>query len=229
MEHGVTTRLVLRAIGAFLAVAVAVVLALAATDVLRWRGQSARASVALDRRSEDPNIWRPGTILPVGLSEWLVDAGDDVAFGHGLQRFRELRAIPSNAGASSGGAFQASQVEIAEAQLALERLAQQPLPRRLRSRAQELAAIALFEHLTTGQSSLSSQAAPLEQTQLALSKAIRTDPGNDAAKADLEQLFRLYAQVLHVSPEELRLHPNKAGPRSGGGGSPGVLFGGGGY
>jgi hypothetical protein len=229
MEHGVTTRLVLRAIGAVLALAVAVLLALAATDVLRWRGQPGRASVALDARSEDPGIWQPGTILPVGVSQWLVDAGDDVAFGRGLQRFRKLRNMPSNAGAESGGAFQASQVEIAETELALERLAQQPLPRRIRSRAQELSAIALFEHLTGGQSSLSSQAAPLEQTQLALARAIRTDPENDAAKADLEQLFRLYAQVLHVSPEEIRLHPNKAGPRSGGGGSPGTLFGGGGY
>jgi hypothetical protein len=229
MEHGVTVRLALRGITAVVTLAATVLLVLAAIDVLGWRGQTQRASVALDRRSNDPDIWRPGTILPTGLSEWLVGAEDDVAFGRGLQEFRTLRRIPSNAGAASGGAYQANQVAIAETQLALERLAQRPLPRTLRSRAQELSAIAQFEHLITGTSSLSSQTAPLEQTQLALARAIRTDPGNDAAKADLEQLFRLYAQVLHVSPEELRLHPNKTGSKSGAGGSSGTLLGGGGY
>jgi hypothetical protein len=182
----------------------------------------------VDSRSYDPHVWEPGTILPVGVSEWLLATGDDVAFGRGLQRFRLLRSLPANAGASSGGAFQANQVRIAETELALERLAQRPLPRKLRSRAQQLAAIALFEHLLSGSPSLTSQVAPLEQTQQALARAIRTDPANDAAKIDLEQLFQLYAQVLHINPEDLRLHPNKAGPKSRGG-SPGTLFGGGGY
>ncbi len=224
-----TVRLALRGIAAVVALAAAVLLVLAAVDVLAWRGQSDRAGLALDARSDDPHIWQPGTVLPVGVSEWLVGASDDVAFGRGLQRFQALRRIPSNAGAASGGAYQANQVAIAETQLALEKLAQKPLPRRLRSRAQELSAIAQFEHLITGTSSLSSQTAPLEQTQLALARAIRTDPENDAAKADLEQLFRLYAQVLHVAPEELRLHPNKTGSKTGAGGSPGNLLGGGGY
>ena len=218
-----------RAVCALVAVALAVLLALAASDVLRWRGQSGRASVALDARSFDPHIWEPDTVLPVGVSEWLVDAGDDVAFGRGLQRFRFLRSLPSNSGASSGGGgYRANQVRIAETELALERLAQRPLPPKLRSRAQQLAGIVLFQHLLSGTSSLTSQVAPLEQTQQALARAIRTDPDNDAAKIDLEQLFQLYAQVLHVEPEDLRLHPNKAGPKSRGG-SPGTLFGGGGY
>ena len=224
-----TPRLWLRAVAAVVAVAAAVLLALTATDVLRWRGQMARASVALDARSNDPRIWTPQTVLPMGLSAWLLAADDDVAFGRGLQRFRVLHNMPSNAGASSGGAFQASQVAIANTELALERLAQRPLPRKLRSRAQQLAAIALFQHLLSGTSSLSSQTAPLEQTQQALARAIRTDPTNDAAKVDLEQLFQLYSQVLHITPEELRLHPNKANARSRGGGSPGATFGGGGY
>jgi len=229
MEHRMTVRLVLRGIAAVVALAAAVLLTLAAIDVLGWRGQTQRASVALDKHSNDRAIWRPGTILPTGLSEWLVGTGDDVAFGRGIQEFRTLRRIPNNAGAASGGAYQANQVAIAETQLALERLAERPLPRKLRSRAQELSAIAQFEHLVTGTSSLSSQTAPLEQTQLALARAIRTDPTNDAAKSDLEQLFRLYAQVLHVSPEELRLHPNKTGSKSGAGGTSGTLVGGGGY
>jgi hypothetical protein len=228
MEHLVTPRLASRAVAAVVALGLAVVLALTAADVLSWRGQTARASVALDSRSYDPRIWEPDTLMPVGLSRWLVGTGDEVAFGRGVQRFRLLRSIPSNAGGSSGGAFQANQVRLAETSLELERLAQRPLPRKLRSRAQQLAAIALFEHLLSGSTSLTSQVAPLEQTQQALARAIRTDPDNDAAKIDLEQLFQLYAQVLHVEPEDLRLHPNKAGPKSRGG-SPGTLFGGGGY
>jgi hypothetical protein len=228
MGQRMTTRLILRAVGAVVALGLAVVLALTATDVLSWRGQPARASVALDRRTYDPAIWEPDTLMPVGLSRWLVGTDDDVAFARGVQRFRLLRSIPSNAGASGGTGFRANQVRIAETSLSLERLAEEPLPAQLRSRAQQLSAIALFEHLLSGSSSLSSQTAPLEQTQQALAKAIHTDPDNDAAKIDLEQLFQLYAQVLHVEPEDLRLHPNKAGPKSRGG-SPGTLFGGGGY
>ena len=87
-----TLRLALRAVAGLAAVALAVVLALAATDVLRWRGQTARASVELDARSYDPHIWAPRTVLPVGLSEWLLGTGDDVAFGRGLQLFRLLRS-----------------------------------------------------------------------------------------------------------------------------------------
>ena len=68
MEHGVTVRLALRGIAAVVALAAAVLLVLAAVDVLAWRGQTQRAGVALDERSNDPHIWRPGTILPTGLS-----------------------------------------------------------------------------------------------------------------------------------------------------------------
>ena len=228
MGRGVTARLALRAVAAVAALGLAVVLALAGADVLGWRGQTGRASVALDRRSHDPGIWEPDTVLPTSLSRWLVGADDEVEFGRGVQRFRLLRSMGSNRSRSSGDTFRANQVRIAETSLALERLARRPLPPKLRSRAQQLAAIALFEHLLSGSSSLSSQVAPLEQTQQALARAIRIDPDNDAAKIDLEQLFQLYAQVLHIEPEDLRLHPNKAGPSSRGG-SPGTLFGGGGY
>jgi hypothetical protein len=228
MERRVTPRLAARAAAAAVVLALGIVLALTAADVLSWRGQTARASVALDRRSYKPGIWEPQTVLPVALSRWLVAADDEVAFGRGVQRFRMLRSISSTAGASSSGAFQASQVRIAQTELALERLAQRPLPPKLRSRAQQLAAIALFEHLISGTNSLSSQVAPLDQTSQALARAIRTDTTNDAAKIDLEQLYQLYARVLNVEPEELRLHPNKASSKSRGG-SPGVLFGGGGY
>lgn len=222
-----TPRLALRGLVAALLLAAAIVLALTAADVLSWRGQTERASIALDRNDFDPGIWEPSTLMPVGLSRWLVGADDEVEFGRGLQQYRLLNNLPFDAGAQSGGAFQASQVRVAQTELALERLARRPLPRSLRSRAQQLAAIALFGHLLSGPTT-SSQAAPLEQAQQSLAKAIRIDPGNDAAKTDLEQLFQLYAQALNISPEEFRLHPNKASSKSRGG-SPASLFGGGGY
>ena len=215
-------RLGLRAAAAALAVAVAVLLALLAVDVLEWRGQAEHASVAFQSSPRDTGIWEPSTILPVWVSERLVGTEDDVAFDRGLQRFWVLRHLSTTAGSASGAAFQASQVKTAQTQLSIERLARRSLPRTLRSRAYQLAAIVLFQFAAP-------TSAPFQRTEEEFAQAIRTDRANDTAKTNLERLLWLYSQVQHVTPEQLRLHPNQSSQRSPGGGSPGVLFGEGGY
>ena len=92
MEPVVTTRaIVIRtSVAAFLA-CVGIVSAFAARDVLAWRGQTAHADVAIASFSPDLSVWRPHTWLPAGASEWLVGAGDDVAFGQALQHFQVFR------------------------------------------------------------------------------------------------------------------------------------------
>ena len=77
-------------VAAFLA-CVGIVSAFAARDVLAWRGQTAHADVAIASFSPDLSVWRPHTWLPAGASEWLVGAGDDVAFGQALQHFQVFR------------------------------------------------------------------------------------------------------------------------------------------
>jgi hypothetical protein len=222
----VSVQLALRAAGAAVAVAVAVLLVLLAADVLHWQGQGARASVAFQQSPRDTGIWEPSTILPVGISERLLGTDDDVTFDRGLQTFWVLRHQPFNVGSSGGASFEASQARIAQTELAIERLARRSLPRTLRSRAEELAAIVLFQGTFTASSSSSS---PFEPTRAEFAKAIRTDRANDTAKSNLERLLWDYSEVLHVTPEQLRLKPNSAGPKSSGGGSPGALFGEGGY
>jgi hypothetical protein len=221
-----TLRLGLQTAAAVAALAVAVLLVLLGVDVVGWDGQAGRASVAFQSSPQDPGIWEPSTILPVGISERLLGADDDVAFDRGLQRYWVLRHQPTNVGSSGGAAFEASQVRTAQTELAIERLTRRSLPRSLRSRAQELAAIVLFQSTFTASSAASS---PFDRTREEFSDAIRTDRANDSAKTNLERLLWLYTQVLHVTPEQLRLHPNQQSQRSPGGGSPGVTFGQGGY
>jgi hypothetical protein len=215
-------RLGLQTAAAVLAVAVAVLLGLLAADVLSWRGQAERASIAFQSSPADRGIWEPSTILPTGASEWLLGADDEVTFERGLQQFWVLRHMPTNAGSSGGAAFEASQVRVAQTELSVERLTRRSMPHTFRSRAAELAAIVLFQFSTP-----SSQ--PFDRTQSEFAQAIRTDRANDSAKSNLERLLWLYSQAIHVTPEQLRLHPNQASRKAPGGGSPGVLFGEGGY
>src|SRR5712691_10752760 len=92
MEPVVTRRaIVIRAVAAAFLAFMGVVSALAARDVLAWRGQTAHADVAIESFSPDLGVWRPHTWLPAGASQWLVGAGNDVEFGQALQHFQVFR------------------------------------------------------------------------------------------------------------------------------------------
>jgi hypothetical protein len=68
-------------------VAVAVLLTLTGFDVLRWRGQFEHGQVALEARSADPTVWEPETVLPHGVSKWVLGAGEQVSYARAVQQY----------------------------------------------------------------------------------------------------------------------------------------------
>lgn len=67
--------------------ALAVLLALLAADVLRWQRQLERGDVRFASATGEVGMWTPGAVLPAGISRALLGVGDDVAFRKAVQRF----------------------------------------------------------------------------------------------------------------------------------------------
>ncbi len=224
-------QLALRVGGALVLVAVAVVLGLAAHDVLAWRGQTQRANVAVARFSASSGIWEPGTWLPVGVSRTLLATGDDVRFGRALQRLQTLRGRPC-VGATPSPVFNLNQpqtpcsnfdpprTELANLELAFDNIARSTPSRGVRSRAQELHALTVFQQLV-----LQGQTAEIDALVEAidgLQHAVRTDPTNAEAAYDLEALLDLYRPIAVEQASQLPYHRGKRGDTGAAGGSPGA-------
>lgn len=206
-----TTRIALAAV----LLVLAAFLALTARDVLAWRGQTDRAAAAVAATSPDLSVWRPRTWLPVGVSQFLLGAGDDVALGRAIQRFQLLRAHNSVAVRGSRRA------EIAEAELDLDRLAAGAAKGAARSQARTLHALLLFDEL---RQQTANPLTVLQRTAEELQKAVREDPTNAAAKYDLEALLSIIHPLgIPAIPGELPEKGGKTGSRVGGGGSGGTI------
>lgn len=223
----------LRGAAALLLVALAVVLALAAHDVFAWRGQTARANVAVASFSSDPGVWQPGTWLPVGASRSLLGTGDDVRFGRALQRLQILRGrvscpvsgdLPrvnvSGQQPSACATFDPSRVELASLELAFDNISRSKVARSVRSRAQQLYALVLFQQLAlqggnSGVDALTTAIAGLQH-------ALRTDPANAEAAYDLEALLELYRPIAVEQASELARRRGTRGDTGAAGGSPGA-------
>jgi hypothetical protein len=201
-------------------IGLAVVLALAAVDVLSWRGQSKRADVAVARVSRDLSVWQPHTMLPTGVSRWLLGTGDDVAFGRALQRFQILRSNGDQSLAADSG------IELANEELALDQIVHSHQRKEIRGRAQQLHAILLFNQLLL--QGIDAKTV-LERSIDEFRKAVRIDPSNATAKYDLEVLLFLFNPIAAGDPVELARHQSNRGTDSGGGGSPGSTQGTGGF
>ena len=197
-----------------LLVCVAIVLVLAAHDVLAWRGQTERANVAVARFSSDPNVWQPRTWLPVAVSRWMLGTGDDVRFGRALQRLQVLR------GRTPSGSFDPPRVELAKLELSFDAIARSSTRVTVRSRAQELHALVLFQQLLL-QGSSDAAVDALVQTIGGLQHAVRTDPGNADAAYDLEALLNLYRPIAVEEASQLPYHRGEHGDTGAAGGSPG--------
>jgi hypothetical protein len=232
MEPVVSRRsIVIRAAAAALLACIGVLSALAARDVLAWRGQTAHADVAVASFSPDLGAWRPHTWLPAGASQWLVGAGDEVEFGRALQRFQVFR------GRQQSGLFAINGVnsdytklarrtlELAKLEFTFDQIAHSSRRADVRSRAQQLHAILLFQHLVLQGSEAKST---LARTIVDMQKAVRSDPTNATAKYDLEGLLYLYNPLSNGDPPEL-VRRKSNGPDSGAGGSPGASQNAGGF
>jgi hypothetical protein len=202
--------------------AVAVVLALAATDVLAWRGQAAKTRVALSTGSRNPNSFEPETILPTTVSRGLLAADDDVEFDRALQQWSRVSHEPFR-GTSGASA-------LAQAELRLDHLARRGgLSAEARSDARLLHAILLFEELS-GQSNTQTMGSAIARGIKEMKDALRVDPGNGFAKYDIEIMLRLLAPLGGPVPQpgEIPLKGSSSGVK-GGGGSGGQLATGGGF
>jgi hypothetical protein len=232
MEPIVSRRsIAIRTAAAALLASIGVLSALAARDVLAWRGQTKQADVAVAAFSPDLGAWRPHTWLPTGASEWLVGAGDDVEFGRALQSFQLFR------GHRQWGLFVVSGVnndytklaqrtlELARLELTFDTIARSSQRAEVRSRAQQLHAILLFQHLILQGTEVKSM---LARTIVDMARAVRLDPTNATAKYDLEGLLYLYSPLSNGEPPEL-VRKKNSGPNSGRGGSPGSTLNAGGF
>jgi hypothetical protein len=206
-----------RASAVALIVCLAAVLALAGHDVLAWRGQTKRADIAVVRFSHDLGVWEPRTVLPTGVSRWLLGTGDDVHFGQALQRLQLLR------GRRPSSQFDPPRVELARLELAFDDLAQHSARAAVRSRAQELHALVLLQQLLLQSGSFGSAAdQAFLQTITALQESVRTDPTNAEAEYDLETILDLYRPIAIEEASQLSLRHAKRGDTGGGGGSAGT-------
>ena len=232
MEPLVSQRAIaIRAAAVALLAGIAVVSALAARDVLAWRGQTAHADVAIASFSPDTSVWRPHTWLPAGVSEWLIGAGDDVEFGQALQHFQVFRGHQQwglfviNRAFAEPSEFAHRALELAQLEFTFDQLARSSRSAELRSRARQLHGILLFQHLILQAGDAKTT---LERTIADFTEAVRLDPGNATAKYDLEGLLYLYSPLSNGEPPPL-VRRKGTGPDSGGGGSPGSSEGAGGF
>jgi hypothetical protein len=167
--------------GALLAACAAMAAALLASDARDWR-QALQSDDALLARgaAPAPEILQPDTTLPFDAAERILDVADDVEFRRALALFREARRGPA------GGYAQTRARGAAEA--ALSRVAQGGGDPRAASIAATLLGVLAFEDALPRAGRLASSP---ERALATFQAAIRLDPGNDAAKDDLEL-------VLHV-------------------------------
>ena len=161
-------------------VALAVLAALLAADVRSW--PVALASGDALYAASAPNVtWTPPTRLGA-LSQDLLGVQVDLRLRRALQLYRESSAIPQRL----DNAIEVQTVR-ADAQNALTAAARQSPPQGA-SQALTLLGILAFRAVAVGGASSQTDAAVSDFTD-----AVRTDPGNDLAKYDLELLLRLTA------------------------------------
>ncbi len=194
----------------------AVALALLARDLRAWHGEAERTDVAIAHSSKSP-VGQPHTWLPVAASRFVLGAGDDVRVARLLQGVQRLRV-------SSGPAnrFDPSALELARLELAFDEIAHGAGPGPIRSRAQQLHAILLFQQLTL-QGGSASAATALERTIAELQRAVRLDSENAEAQYDLETVLLIYEPVASQIAGERAYQKTRRGNVGAAGGAAGAI------
>jgi hypothetical protein len=76
------------AAGALLGLALAVVLALLAVDVVRWQSAITSGDVRYRVAPQDPTLWKANELAPFGLAGKMLATRDDIAFRLALRALR---------------------------------------------------------------------------------------------------------------------------------------------
>lgn len=170
-----------RGLVAVLLLGVGLVLAVAAVDALRWRGDIERDDVTFSRAHGRTELWQPATLLPGDPVERMIGVRDDVAYRRALRLWVLARPAqePRN---QHDLALRAE----ADAQLAF--VAGTGASAETRSRVATLRGVlALEEARTSGPRG----AAAIERSLEQFREAIRLDGTNSQATYDLELVLRL--------------------------------------
>lgn len=162
------------------ALACSVLLALLASDVLAWRRAMAAGDHAYAAGARQPR-WGIDASFPFATARSLAGLEDDITYRKALATYRGRTAAPSF---DNGVTQREAQ---AEAEIALSQVEQSDPDRARASQAANLLGI-----LAVGGPSpiAPDEPSPSDRALAEFQNAIRLDPGNEDAKANLELLLR---------------------------------------
>ena len=185
-----------RLIAAGLALVLAALLALLAADVRSWRDTMRADDLRFQLSASTEADWDTSTLLPAGVARRVLDVDDDRELRRGVAAFRAADRARGFSRSRVRGAAEAALADVAASSDAAAHASQ----------AFGLLGILAFSDSTSGR-----RATPVERSLAAFDNAVRRDPGNTAAKYNLELLLRL------LEAEGERRGPNTApGPRGNG-------------
>jgi hypothetical protein len=190
--------------------AAAVLLALLAHDVRAWSAAFARDDVRAEAAAPGARTWRGDTVLPAGWTEGLLGLAADRNLRLAIQRFRSTYARPPG---FDGGIGAVRARDAAEA--SLTEAARDGDGRRA-SQALDLLGLMQFGDSTAGAGSGAATRAVAD-----LQQAIALDPGNAAAKANLELVLRLLRTSGSRPGSSAAAGPRSTGHHGAGSGTPG--------
>jgi hypothetical protein len=205
MEHAV--RMLAIVVGVALA-PLAVLGALLAADVRSWPG-AITSGDALYAASAPDVSWTPSTRLGA-LARDLLGVQDDLQLREALLRYRQSASLPQRL--DNALSVQAAR---GQAQEALAAAARRSAPEGA-SQALAVLGILAFEAVSANGTANQTDAAIADFTD-----AVRADPGNEAAKYDLELLLRLTAAHGSRTGAGQGSGVGRTGRRGGAGGLPG--------
>jgi hypothetical protein len=185
-----------RLIAAGLALVLAAALALLAADVRTWRDTMRADDLRFQLSVRSEADWNNSTLLPSGVARNVLDVDDDRHLRRGIAEFRAADRARGFARSRVRGAAEAALADVAASNDSAAHASQ----------AFDLLGILAFSDSTSGR-----RATPVERSLAAFDNAVRRDPGNTAAKYNLELLLRL------LEAEGERRGPNPTpGPRGSG-------------
>jgi len=199
---------------AAVALVLAVLAALLASDLRSWRDAFAHDDLAFAASPRATPDWQASTILPDDPAAALLSVGDDRTLRTGIRLF--AASYRTGLGFDSG----ASQRRLrSAAEAVLAGAAQSPDPQRA-SQAYDLAVILAFsESVSAG-----GGASATDRAVTDLQTAVRLDPGNEDAKANLELLLRLLVAHGQRPGPTATSGPRATGHHGAGSGTPGAGY-----
>ena len=197
---------------ALLLLAVAAAFAILAVDARAWQRTLRRDDVRFTTRYSEEGLWRSPAMLPGDPAEHLMGLGSALAYRHALQLFWLTQF----------GGIKASSGSVSETRVSAENdlqgVADSANTHAERSRAANLLGVMT---ITTPSADSATQVQTLERARAYFQQAVKEDPANYAAKANLELVLRLQR------PSKTRFGSDaKTGLGTGGSHGAGVLGGG---